>query len=148
MKDRWISTLLILSLTLLTIECKTKNAGSEPYRFRLNDTTWDVVDINSQVIPETPERPTITIDSTATKVFGSTGCNRMNFNIELRQDQNEITFSDGITTRRACFLHPEVEQIFLENLNKVTRYTVKNDTLILWGAGKTALITLIRNSKN
>jgi putative lipoprotein len=74
------------------------------------------------------QRPTIEIHLKDNKVVGNTGCNNTKGTVVVEEDQ--ITFSDIITTKKFC---PEsIEQEFLIALGMVNNYKIEKMELHLY----------------
>jgi heat shock protein HslJ len=71
------------------------------------------------------------------KFTGNAGCNRMNGSYSI--DNKTIRFTDVITTKMSC---PDIsfENTFLDALNKVNRYEVNDNVMLLKDEGKVLLM--------
>lgn len=74
------------------------------------------------------------------KVSGNSGCNRYSGSVKTLTDKGELTFGPLISTKMAC-PEPQMkrEQAFLGALGKTASFEVGEETLVLNGAGGTAL---------
>jgi heat shock protein HslJ len=112
---------------LLLASCSSSNKTADPL---IND-IWILeflkgVDYNTKV--ETNERPMIEIHLKENKVIGNTGCNNMTGTVSVEEDQ--ITFSDIVTTKKFCA--ESIEQEFLISLGMVNNYKVEKMKLHLF----------------
>jgi heat shock protein HslJ len=112
---------------LLLASCSSSNKTADPL---IND-IWILeflkgVDYNTKV--ETNERPMIEIHLKENKVIGNTGCNNMTGTVSVEEDQ--ITFSDIVTTKKFCV--ESIEQEFLISLGMVNNYKVEKMKLHLF----------------
>jgi len=119
--------ILFAIISLLVTSCSLSKKAVNPL---IND-IWVLeflkgVDYNPQ--NETNERPTIEIHLKDNTVTGNTGCNNMNGNITVEEDQ--ITFSDIITTKKFC--SESIEQEFLIALGMVNNYKIEKMKLHLY----------------
>jgi len=119
--------ILFAIISLLATSCSSSKKAVNPL---IND-IWVLeflkgVDYNPQ--NETNERPTIEIHLKDNTVTGNTGCNNMNGNITVEEDQ--ITFSDIITTKKFC--SESIEQEFLIALGMVNNYKIEKMKLHLY----------------
>ena len=74
------------------------------------------------------QRPQIEIHLNEKTIVGNTGCNSMNGNVKVEEDQ--IEFSDIITTKMFC---PDgIEQEFLMTLGMVNNYKIEKMKLFLY----------------
>ena len=119
--------ILFVIITLIASSCSPSKKVVDPL---IND-IWILefikgVDYNPKT--ETNERPTIEIQLKDNKVVGNTGCNSMNGTVEVDEDQ--ITFSDIVTTKKFC--SESIEQEFLIALGMVNNYKVEKMKLHLY----------------
>ena len=77
---------------------------------------------------DTNKRPTIEIHLKDNKVVGNTGCNSLNGTVKVEEDQ--ITFSDMVTTKMFCA--ESIEQEFLIALGMVNNYNIEKMKLYLY----------------
>jgi heat shock protein HslJ len=78
------------------------------------------------------------------KVFGSGGCNLYSTTYDLK-GREKIAWGLLITTKRACTIEPgEQEGAFFNALEKVNRYKIKGNRLILFNAAKQNVLTFTR----
>ena len=125
MKSINIATFIIL--TIFLVSCSSSKKAVDPL---IND-IWILeflkgVDYNPKT--QTNIRPTIEIHLKDNTVTGNTGCNNMNGKVTIEEDQ--ITFSDIITTKKFCA--ESIEQEFLIALGLVNNYKVEKMKLHLY----------------
>ena len=119
--------ILFAIVALLATSCSSSNKAVDPL---IND-IWILefikgVDFNPKT--QTDNRPTIEIHLKDNKVVGNTGCNNMNGTVTIDEDQ--ITFSDIVTTKKFCV--ESIEQEFLIALGMVNNYKVEKMKLHLF----------------
>jgi len=119
--------LMIILMFVLFTYCSSSSKVTNPL---IND-IWVLefikgVDYNP--IAESNLRPTIEIHLKDNKVVGNTGCNNMNGTVVVQEDQ--ITFSDIITTKKFCA--ESIEQEFLISLGMVNNYKIEKMKLHLY----------------
>lgn len=125
MKSLNIASFVIL--TIFFVSCSSSKKVVNPL---IND-IWILefikgADYNPKT--ETNERPTIEIHLKDNTVTGNTGCNNMSGNVTIEEDQ--ITFSDIITTKKFC--SDSIEQEFLIALGMVNNYKIEKMKLHLY----------------
>lgn len=87
------------------------------------------------------KKPAITIDLLEKRINGTTSCNT--FFGKLAADDTSINFNEPMAmTKMAC--PGEGENIFLNNLKKVNKYTVSGDTVLNFMMGE---ITIMKFKK-
>lgn len=103
---------------------------------KTNDITekyWKLIEVRGQKVTAadfTTKEPHLILKSADNRVTGNGGCNSFFGSYELQANINRISFSKMGSTRMAC-LKPGVEDAFLNVLETVDNYTLKNDTLQL-----------------
>ena len=126
---------LFAIISLLATSCSSSNKVVDPL---IND-IWIlefIKGVNYNPNTETNERPTIEIHLKNNTVTGNTGCNNMNGNVTVEEDQ--ITFSDIITTKKFCA--ESIEQEFLIALGMVNNYKIEKMKLHLYQDDEELLI--------
>ncbi len=118
-------SLLILSVVMLQLACGTSRKTTT----ELNG-NWELVifPASTKTLSEifTMKRPEIQLENG--RLTGSTGCNRMNGTYTASGTSLEIGNNLAIT-KMGCPNYDE--SIFIEALNKVNRFQVKDNQLIL-----------------
>jgi len=90
---------------------------------------WTLTELNGQ--PVTPGmKPHIMLDAGTHRYAGSGGCNAISGSF-ARDPGNRIRFSQGIMTRMACVSGMDVENGFVQALDRTDSYTVDGDSLTL-----------------
>ena len=85
--------------------------------------------------------PLLSFDLVAQQVSGNTGCNSFSGKFSLKG--SSIGFTEPMTmTQMAC--PGEGEKIFLQTLQKVTTYSIQNDSVLVLSAGEKPLMQLKR----
>src|SRR5262245_42535860 len=79
------------------------------------------------------------------KFTGNGGCNSINDLYEINSKKNEIGFSNIISTKMSC-ADISFENTFLETLDKVNRYEVSGNTILLKHGDDVLLIVQERPS--
>lgn len=135
----YLTTISLFSLSLLFISCCTsKKSISENTVFPKESTEivekyWKLIEIRGQKVTAenfAAKEPHLILKSADNRVTGNGGCNSFFGTYELQGNINRISFSKIGSTKMAC-MKPTVENEFLNVLETVDNYTVKNDTLQL-----------------
>ena len=129
--------ILIVLLILIVISCSTNETGKADAN-QLHD-IWALESINGESFvmdKQTRNHPTIEIYLEEEKVIGNTGCN--NFNGKLKVDENQINFSQIISTEMAC--PGDLEYRFLTALESIDNYKIEKLRLFLYEGEKELLI--------
>ncbi len=100
---------------------------------------WKVVSINNEAVGQAEVEPFVAFDVEAKTMNGSAGCNRFFGSFELGEKCSFKTSNVG-ATRMMC-PNMEVEDAFLNALNKVTNYSVCGDELTLLDADKNEVLS-------
>ena len=119
--------ILLVFLTILLFSCSSSNKVVDPL---IND-IWVLEFFKGTSYnpkSEGVQLPTIEIHLKDKKVVGNTGCNNMNGKVEVEEDQ--ITFSNIITTKMFCA--ESIEQEFLIALGMVNNYKIEKMKLHLY----------------
>lgn len=122
-----LNIISITIITLVSVSCSSSNKTVDPL---IND-IWTLQFLrgsNYNPQTQTDERPSIEIHLKDNKVTGNTGCNTMNGNVTIEEDQ--ITFSDMVTTKKFC--SESIEQEFLIALGMVNNYKIEKMELHLF----------------
>jgi heat shock protein HslJ len=134
---------------LATLDARTKRPVRSRAAFVLEvpdlhrtlaSVTWSLVEMNGKpvIVPSGAPSPTLEFDAQASRVSGSTGCNRLMGG--YTHDGNALHFTPLATTRMLC-PDPHVnEQAFLAALASVTRYRIAGDTLTLEDGERAVLL--------
>ncbi len=98
---------------------------------QLEDKTWVLTELMGQKIEvkEGSPRPTITFQSTNTRISGNDGCNNLTGNYSLKKG-NQIQISGMAATLRAC-LDMTTANSFNEVIRKVDNYAITDSLLSL-----------------
>jgi heat shock protein HslJ len=122
-----LNIIMFAVITILSVSCSSSNKTVDP----LIDDIWMLEflkDANYNPQTETDQRPSIEIHLKDNKVTGNTGCNTMNGNVTIEEDQ--ITFADIVTTKKFCSRGIEPE--FLIALGMVNNYKIEKMELHLY----------------
>jgi heat shock protein HslJ len=106
--------------------------------YKLND-FWQLQTLNgSELNHQQPaqDTPSLQFDVANKKVYGSTGCNRLNGTVVVKKDR--LLFSKMATTKRAC--PGNMESRFLSALQKVQRYAIANAELLMMSETDTLMV--------
>ncbi|OYX80948.1 MAG: hypothetical protein B7Y83_17840 [Flavobacteriales bacterium 32-34-25] len=135
----YLTSISLFSLSLLFISCCTskktisENTVSPKESTEIVEKYWKLIEIRGQKVTAenfVTKEPHLILKKADNRVTGNGGCNSFFGTYELQTDANRISFSKMGSTRMAC-LKPTVENEFLNVLETVDNYTVKNDTLQL-----------------
>lgn len=135
----YLTTISLFSLSLLFTSCCTskksisENTVSPKEPTEIVEKYWKLIEIRGQKVTAddfASKEPHFTLKSADNRVTGNGGCNSFFGTYELQSNANRISFSKMGSTKMAC-MKPTVENEFLNVLETVDNYTVKNDTLQL-----------------
>ncbi|WP_140485206.1 META domain-containing protein [Flavobacterium sp. GSA192] len=135
----YLTTISLFSLSLLFISCCTskksisENTVSPKESTEIVEKYWKLIEIRGQKVTAddfASKEPHLILKSADNRVTGNGGCNSFFGTYELQANLNRISFSKMGSTKMAC-MKPTVENEFLNVLETVDNYTVKNDTLQL-----------------
>ncbi len=121
-----------LSLLLAMTACGGAQKG-----LSLEENTWKLVKmegIPAEAIAAEADAFSLMFEAADTMVAGRTNCNRFFGKYELKG--NELEFENLGMTRMAC-PNMEYEQLFVEMLDKVNHFEIKNSELMLLDEQKT-----------
>ena len=115
------------SLLAATLGCASAGGAPAP---KLEDTTWQLVDVAGARVPEGARPPSLTLQSAEHRVVGFAGCNRL-FG-DYRADGRSLRFTALGSTKMAC-RGPvmELEKQFLDALGRAKAYAISGGTLEL-----------------
>ncbi|MBZ4036606.1 META domain-containing protein [Flavobacterium sp. 17A] len=140
-------TLAVVSiLTLLFASCSAsktdKSAGD------LFGATWELEYISGPRIAfeglYPNKKPQITFDQKETKVFGNNGCN--GYSAPYTLNGKSLTFGEpGPTTMMFC--EGGGEQQFLQQMKKITSYTIDKDGKLILNEGDVAMMRFKKVAK-
>lgn len=121
---------LALGVMFSANTCSDKTAGSTGSA-ALVPGQWVLSTLNGAEVqlPEGAEKPFLAIDSTGVNVTGFAGCNRVFGTMKVWGDS--IAFPGLAATRMYCVETQQVEDNFLQALNRAKTYKVEGDQLIL-----------------
>ncbi len=139
-------TLAIVSiLTLLLNSCATSKDKSAA---DIYDVTWELEYISGPKIAfeglYPNKKPQITFDQKETKVFGNNGCN--GYSAPYALSGNSLTFGEpGPSTLMFC--DGGGEQQFLQQMKKITSYSVDKDGKLILNEGDVATMRFKKVAK-
>lgn len=108
----------------------------EKQKTELTGKYWKLIQLNGKPLEETNREPFIRF-SADKGVNGNSSCNSFNGSYELSEG-NKIKFSPFAMTRMAC-IGNNVEQEFMQIIDKTTNYSLSANELILLNEMETAL---------
>lgn len=130
---KYIKAISLFSVSILLFSCNTTKTKKVEKTFEITEKYWKLIEINGQKVTAenaTAKEPHLILKSEENRVNGNGGCNSFFGTYELQANTNRISFSKMGSTRMAC-MGVNVEDDFLNVLETVDNYTVKNDTLQL-----------------
>lgn len=128
-----LTKISLLSVILLSFSCSSTKKTIADKSSDIQEKYWKLIEIRGQKVTAenfASKEPHFILKSTDNRVNGNGGCNSFFGTYELQANTNRISFSKIGATRMAC-MQPTVENAFLNVLETVDNYTVKNDTLQL-----------------
>lgn len=138
MKSKILKLLILGTLACLILgACSQESASLDGSSWTLQsyrDSSGDTVRILA--------RSTVTALFQTDTVTGIAGCN--NYNASYQVNRNKLSFGPTATTRKVCSSPTGIMQqeiIFLSNLNSITAYKLKSNSLeMIDGQGNTMLV--------
>lgn len=130
---KYIKAISLFSVSILLFSCNTTKTKKVEKTSEITEKYWKLIEINGQKVTAenaTAKEPHLILKSEENRVNGNGGCNSFFGTYELQANTNRISFSKMGSTRMAC-MGVNVEDDFLNVLETVDNYTVKNDTLQL-----------------
>lgn len=140
-------TLAVVSvLTLFFASCKTSKDATNGGN--LFDTTWELEYISGPRIAfeglYPNKKPQITFDKKETKVFGNNGCN--GYSAPYTLSGKSLSFGEpGPTTMMFC--EGGGEQQFVQQMKKITSYSIDNDGKLILNEGDVAMMRFKKVAK-
>jgi heat shock protein HslJ len=137
-------TSIVIAFVLLS--CKAQQTSVSPSQGEpvtvittLDSNKWYLTKIHQQedVITVTTRKAFIRFNEAKGSAGGNGSCN--SFGSALLVKGNMISFSNIFSTKMYCDQVQEVENAFLGQLSKVTRYDVKGKSLLLYNGEKLLL---------
>lgn len=112
-----------------TSAANPKKASSSKNRHQMTlsnqmlDGEWTISEVNGRKVTG-EERPYMTFSTSEGRIYGSNGCNIINGDYNISDSGNALTFTNVITTQRACADAP-FEYEINQALDKVKSYSVE-----------------------
>lgn len=146
MKNIILSSIIIIGLALLVAcESSKRNSSSTTSGNASLNGSWELNYITGPRIAfdglYPGRKPVITFNTADTSFSGNTGCN--NFRGQLISEGNNISFTNDIALTK-MFCEGQGENVFIETLKKVNRFTITNDTTLTFIMGD---VDMMRFSK-
>lgn len=129
----YFTKISLLFVVLLSFSCNSSKKTIVDKPYDIVEKYWKLIEIRGQKVTAdnfASKEPHLILKSTDNRVTGNGGCNSFFGTYELQANFNRISFSKIGSTKMAC-MKPTVENEFLNILETVDNYTVKNDTLQL-----------------
>lgn len=130
----------VLSAFLSCHSSKVNNAEKTSGTASL-DGTWELNYITGPRITfdglYPARKPVITFNTSDTSFSGNTGCN--NFRGRLISEGNNISFTNDMALTK-MFCEGQGENVFLETIKKVNRFSISNDTTLTFIMGDIAMM--------
>ena len=106
--------------------------------YKLHD-FWSLHSLNGEAISSQNalrKKPALQFDLQNQKVAGNTSCNQLSGQLAVNGDS--LSFSKMVTTKMAC--QQSIESEFMEALQKVSRYKIQNEELLLLNNNDTLMV--------
>lgn len=132
-----LSTIIILwVLAVFFISCNTTKMSqqSNEVNASLYLYQWNLKQLPGKIIPIENVPSVCFMKGEILTVTGNTGCNRFSGVFNLKSE-NTISFSPLAVSKMAC-IGENIEQPFLDALNQVQRFEIKNQSLYLYSQNK------------
>lgn len=120
---------------------RTVNENSPANNADLTKNSWKVVAVDDAKI--NAEKASLRFDAVKNSVGGNGGCNVFGGSYEL--NGNGLKIGGVYSTKMFCDATSEIENKFLGNLERVTRYEIRGGKLFLY-AGETAVLEFAREN--
>jgi heat shock protein HslJ len=127
---RFFSVLLVVGLFFPGCGSSKKTAVNS---FSLTDTHWRLIELMGSPIPATMtsmNEVTLQLTKEGNRVSGFSGCNTYGGSFTT-SDHTNISFSQMLSTMKACPSNMDLESAFLKMLQEVDNYTIKGNVLSL-----------------
>ena len=136
------SFLRIASLAALVLTfagCCACRHGAKKSRLPLAGTRWSLVQLGGKTLQNDPERFTVVFRDEERRLAGVGACNRLTDSYET-DGKRTLTIGRIAATRMAC-PDLELEGTFIRTLERVVRYDMDGDMLLLFSdEGLTAVL--------
>lgn len=132
------SQIITAAALLIMTACGTNNATQKKI-----DITgeWNIVEVNGNAVPETPEAPTINFNEETHTFFSSTGVNELSGSYILKNDT--LVFLEGaITEMAADSISMAFESDYLHTIGHVRTVSSGNGSLSLKDDNGSTIILL------
>jgi heat shock protein HslJ len=129
----YFTKISLLFVVLLSFSCSSSKKTIADKPSDIVEKYWKLIEIRGQKVTTenfAAKEPHLILKSADNRVTGNGGCNSFFGTYELQANVNRISFSKIGSTKMAC-MKPTVEDDFLNVLETVDNYTIKNDTLQL-----------------
>ena len=135
-----------MTLLILAFGCNSSKNMTNKEAALLLSNEWKLNNVGGLAIPQSSDAALIF--QADQKVFGSTGCNRLNGTFETKSKKG-LQFSPLATTRMSCMdgNQGDIERKFLDALARTTSWKISDGFLSLMD-DKTTLATLIANTNS
>ncbi|TNE70901.1 META domain-containing protein [bacterium] len=135
------SFLNLITCIIFFVSC----SGMPPKELSIEAGKWELTEFMGNSFEIKDKKITIEFSVTENSVFGFSGCNTFRGSYKTGEG-NRIELSQLASTKRAC-LDMEMESRFLEMLQKVDNYSIKDSVLSLNKARMTpfARFQLVKN---
>lgn len=132
-----VSNLLVLFMAIVIMMSCAEKKSVEMLAGK-----WSVVSIGDFLVPDSVDA-FIAFDLTEGVLYGSTGCNMLNFVTPEKLDGDTPLFTLMGSTQRMC-RDMNVEKAMLPTLGLVTDFNVSGDSLYLLNASGATVVSLVR----
>ena len=133
-------TIFLLLFTFIFFSCKNSNSSinhksdSEDFSKQITEKYWKLKILNEEKVKmeKQQEREVyLILKSDKNNVKGFSGCNKFSGFYQVKEKRNKIKFSNLSTNSKTCSDLKFNEATFLETLENVSQYDLKEDNLFL-----------------
>jgi heat shock protein HslJ len=127
---RMLSVILVVSLFFAS--CKSSKQSTSSV-FSLADTEWRLIELMGSPIPATMtslKEVTLQFTKDGNRVSGYSGCNTYGGGYTT-PEPSKISFSQMLSTMKACPSNMDLESAYLKMLQEVDNYTINKNVLSL-----------------
>jgi heat shock protein HslJ len=127
MKQRFF---ICISILMITVSCRSAKETMKTTT-PLFDTKWSLKKIyTGGVVQSVETKAFIRFDKDKGSAGGNGSCN--SFGSTATVNENEVSFNNIFSTKMYCEQVQQIENKYLGNLGKVTRYEIKDKNLLLY----------------
>ena len=154
----FVMSIAIIALSMSACKTRTTDSQKVSTTVLVDDNTlkkvdssalvekhWKLIELFGNLVPASENKAReayITFRIEGNQINGNGGCNRFAGSYQLKTP-DKLVLSQVAATRMMCIDNMDMEDKFMQVLNSVDSYTIKNDTLTLNNAQMTSLARFV-----